>query len=605
MIKFSIIIPTYNTNLNRLNLLVDSILSQTMDQSEYEIVFIDDGSPNGLFYYLEELKSHHENICVHRITNSGWGSRPRNVGISVAKGKYLLFMDHDDIIFPQSFEKVYDFAEENNLDVVNPKEVRTDGWTWGWQEFSENKVGSEDISYLLPMTPHKFYKRSFLLEHDIHFNEGSRVLWEDVYFNTLCFSHQAVVGVLADYPVYHWVATGENNSSSFGRNPEEKWNQIYKLMDFFIETIKSEANLSFMITHWYRTRVLGILGQWLQNKQSERIEIEFSYAKEFYRLYASYIKSENLITRDRIRDYLLQSGDIDTLIKISDFEKGYTARSYMESFDFIEDKIRIEAKSVLTKSEKSKVEFTSSKGKIIKRYNKEIEAKIPKELLTYNEQEQNAFTYNLSLKGRNTRITWPIDQNENSGQITVKRGLMKATVSASISATIQLEKYIHDFEDKNQAWDFAARFSAYDTTSHRALAVRDDFSKVAYINGNSYVAYKNKSGLLSVDMNNSVKSFFDLIYVDIKNIKKLSSKIIVPLSGSHVYGESSEKLYIFFDPIEVTDETVHNFTEYEANLLVKEGKIELEINDINLSGDFLMTICYKGKNTKIDEIIKL
>ena len=106
-------------------------------------------------------------------------------------------------------------------------------------------------------------------------------------------------------------------------------------------------------------------------------------------------------------------------------------------------------------------------------------------------------------------------------------------------------------------------------------------------------------------MNNSVKSFFDLIYVDIKNIKKLSSKIIVPLSGSHVYGESSEKLYVFFDPIEVTDETVHNFTEYEANLLVKEGKIELEINDINLSGDFLMTICYKGKNTKIDEIIKL
>ena len=106
----------------------------------------------------------------------------------------------------------------------------------------------------------------------------------------------------------------------------------------------------------------------------------------------------------------------------------------MESFDFIEDKIRIEAKSVLTKSEKSKVEFTSSKGKIIKRYNKEIEAKIPKELLTYNEQEQNAFTYNLSLKGRNTRITWPIDQNENSGQITVKRGLMKSySISFNLS----------------------------------------------------------------------------------------------------------------------------------------------------------------------------
>ncbi|WP_312632418.1 glycosyltransferase, partial [Mammaliicoccus sciuri] len=80
---------------------------------------------------LKEKAKSHENYFVHRISPSGWSSRPRNKGIDLANSKYIFFSDDDDSIFPQALERMYEFAEANNLDVVNPKVVRTKGWSWG------------------------------------------------------------------------------------------------------------------------------------------------------------------------------------------------------------------------------------------------------------------------------------------------------------------------------------------------------------------------------------------------------------------------------------------------------------------------------------------
>lgn len=56
---------------------------------------------------------------------------------------------------------MYNFAKENDLDVVNPKVVRTKGWSWGWEEFKENVVGAEKIGVkaMGPMTVPKLYKK--------------------------------------------------------------------------------------------------------------------------------------------------------------------------------------------------------------------------------------------------------------------------------------------------------------------------------------------------------------------------------------------------------------------------------------------------------------
>lgn len=604
MLKISVVVPTYNTDLNRLEKLVQSIQTQTMNSEDYEIIFIDDGSPNPLFYTLNQLSIKYDNVQVHRITNSGWGSRPRNVGIGLAKGEYILFMDHDDIIYPQSFEKVYDFAKNHSLDVVNPKEVRTKGWAWGWEEFSKNKVGTEDISLFLPMTPHKFYKRKFLLENDIFFNEGSRVLWEDVYFNVMCYSKGAQVGILADYPVYHWVATGENNSSSFGRDPEEKWNQINRLMDFFIEVITQPKDLNFMLTHWYRTRVLGVLGQWLQGKSRERIEIEFAYTIKFREKYESYLLINDLVSRDRIRDYLLKNHDLDTLLEISNFEKGNTARSFLKEFRFIDNKIHLEASAYITK-EDEKVYFSGNNRNIRNRYSKKIENNVNKEVLSFTESELADNSYDLSVKGRNTRVAWKVKDKSIVSNIRCERGLVKSTISATLSGEFCLEDFFFDNEDLTQPWDIAVRFNGYNLTSHRGLAIAEKFIETAMINGIPYVAYKNKDGLLSIDLNNKVKSYLDLVKFDLENIKKENNQIIIPIVDTHVFGEFSELITVFLDPVEKSGENVHNFTDFSAEFYAKNNQLFLKINDINVIGNHQVIICYKGKNTKLKSTINV
>ncbi|MFR1798948.1 MAG: glycosyltransferase family 2 protein [Enterococcus casseliflavus] len=604
--KISVIVPTYNTPVSRLEALVNSVQNQTMDSNDYEIIFIDDGSTEGTFYHIEKYIKKYNNVFGLRISNSGWGSRPRNIGIKMAKGDFVLFMDHDDVIYPQAFERSYEYAISNDLDIVNPKEVRTDGWSWGWEAFKENKINTDDISMLIPMTPHKFYKRKFLIDNKVFFKEGRRILWEDVYFNVLCYSKKPKVGVLSDYPIYHWVTTKESNYSTFDRDPNEYWHNFYELCDFFVKVIDSQSTLSFLLTHWYRNIVLGSFGAQLQTKDRDRITKEFSYATRFREKYLHVLDFEELNTKDRIRDYLLKKGDIDTLIKISLFEKGFTARSYLEELYFFENKIYLKINADLTKSEESLVEFKSSfpRKQIKRSFNKEIEKALPKKLLIYTDNTN--FNYDLSVKGRNSRVTWDVKNDIIKSEIQTNRNSNKLTISAHLECKINLEDYIHDIEDSLQPWDIAARFSAYDFISHRALAVKDPLEKVAYINGNSYVAYKNKSGLLSIDLNNSIKNFFNLISIDVHEKRVTENNVIIPISGCHIYGEHNEDIMIFLDPIE-PDSKTDIITNYPAQIITKDNEMNIFIPEIGnrLAGRFKITINYKGKNSVVSQSLDI
>ncbi len=87
----SIIIPTYD----RPQLLagtLDSVMAQ--QYTNFEIIVVDDGSPNDL---TKELCASYSKVRYHRIENSGGPSKPRNEGIHLAKGEYIAFLDDDDL----------------------------------------------------------------------------------------------------------------------------------------------------------------------------------------------------------------------------------------------------------------------------------------------------------------------------------------------------------------------------------------------------------------------------------------------------------------------------------------------------------------------------
>lgn len=136
MKKLSVIVPVYRAELY-LARCVDSLLAQSVE--EYEIILVDDGSPDRSGALCDEYAKSHPDIvrCLH-IDNGGQG-RARNRGIEIAEGEYLGFVDSDDWVEPSLYAKLLAAAERENADVVvcGIRTVRDDGVTASlpvWQE---------------------------------------------------------------------------------------------------------------------------------------------------------------------------------------------------------------------------------------------------------------------------------------------------------------------------------------------------------------------------------------------------------------------------------------------------------------------------------------
>ena len=114
MPQISIIIPSYNT-AHYLCEAVDSVLMSTF--KDFEVIIIDDGSTDN----TKDVVRKYDNIpAVRYIYQSNKGlAGARNAGISVALGKYLVFLDSDDVVLPEKLMLQFDFLEQNNdVDVV-------------------------------------------------------------------------------------------------------------------------------------------------------------------------------------------------------------------------------------------------------------------------------------------------------------------------------------------------------------------------------------------------------------------------------------------------------------------------------------------------------
>lgn len=115
-LKISVIIPAYNAE-KYLTEALDSVVSQTMSDSDYEIIIVNDGSSDHTADILEKYKNLYSNITVINKENGG-PSSARNAGLDIASGEYIYFFDADDLLINNSLEALYQCAEEKNADLV-------------------------------------------------------------------------------------------------------------------------------------------------------------------------------------------------------------------------------------------------------------------------------------------------------------------------------------------------------------------------------------------------------------------------------------------------------------------------------------------------------
>ena len=115
MPAISIIIPVYNVE-KYLRRCLDSVLNQTF--SDWEAICVNDGSPDNSGKILAEYAERDKRFKIVNKTNGGL-SDARNAGFPHATGKYIMYLDSDDFIHPQTMEIAYAMAMRDNSDVVS------------------------------------------------------------------------------------------------------------------------------------------------------------------------------------------------------------------------------------------------------------------------------------------------------------------------------------------------------------------------------------------------------------------------------------------------------------------------------------------------------
>lgn len=121
--KVSVIVPVYNCD-QYIDSCMNSLLNQTLPINEFEIIFINDGSTDKSREKCEQYEKIYNNVVVVNKENGGVSSA-RNIGIKIAKGKYLLYLDSDDEITANTLEKVSSYFDSvyDNIDICTYKIV--------------------------------------------------------------------------------------------------------------------------------------------------------------------------------------------------------------------------------------------------------------------------------------------------------------------------------------------------------------------------------------------------------------------------------------------------------------------------------------------------
>lgn len=205
--KISVIVPVYNVEAY-LERCVESILQQTY--AHFELILINDGSTDSSGQICDHLASQYENIKVYHIENAGV-SNARNMGIQLATGSWVTFIDSDDFVTQDYLATLASAAEGLNVGfVIAPLHHIKNGIVTDLPSYSgktELWSTEETMKELLMTTRTSFFPVAKLFKRDLLADEKFNTnyhLAEDALFLTELLLKTRCSCVFIDKPVYYY-----------------------------------------------------------------------------------------------------------------------------------------------------------------------------------------------------------------------------------------------------------------------------------------------------------------------------------------------------------------------------------------------------------------
>ena len=235
-IKVSIIIPVYNVE-KYISRCLDSVINQTL--KEIEIILVNDGTKDNSLEICEKYAKQDNRIKIFSKKNEGLGLT-RNYGIKRASGEYIGFLDSDDFIDFDFYEKLYNQALKENVDACfaciktylnskeNPKIEKI--------PFKNDVVSSKELMYNLLHVKNyneykneymsmcvwrSIYKKDIIEEKNILFESERKFISEDILFNIdFCMASKNISFVRNTY--YYYCVNGNSLTTTYKEDRFEK-----------------------------------------------------------------------------------------------------------------------------------------------------------------------------------------------------------------------------------------------------------------------------------------------------------------------------------------------------------------------------------------------
>lgn len=571
--SISVVIAAYNSPPG-IRDLIESLDNQSLASDRFEVIIVNDGSTDDTLARLNEFAKDRPNYRIMSIPNSGWPSKPRNKAVSVARGEFIFFCDHDDFIFPEALERMSDLAQQTNCDVLHPKEV-VSGWSapgWnGWQT-GNSLVGEISDSDVQCITPHKLYRTDFLKMNKIKFPENMSRL-EDFSFNAQAWSKTSAVATLSDYPCYKWIIY-ENNSHKASYDFIAYWDSFYNSILPILEMDDDLPSKVIFLRRWYKSRLLERLGPIYSTYSEEyRGKIDRKF-QELLPLFPPSIDS-GLSYADRLRSTLLRRGEHAALLDLARLDAGVRLKTRTVSARWVNGALHQQVSVSVVNADKSPFEFRNTNGFI----NRVLPNSVAT-CLTVSDLE------GIALRPSELGIEFAVRSRKESVDWVLPRSLTNVDLPEAGTVGPVLLTSTNVIDPKSAAfgnplgvgiWDCFARIEGIGLTATQRVAVSKDELHPALLAGQAVIPYATQDGFLALDVGATYRTLVGSAQPTVGELVRALGESTVFLKNVHVVGESSEPAYLELSSGE----------RLEARLQSGRARANLVVNcepEVDLSG---------------------
>ena len=242
MKKISIIVPVYNVE-KYLERCLKSLINQTI--KDIEVIVINDVSIDGSQIIIDKYKAEYPEIIKSYYVKNGGAAKARNYALNYVTGEYIGFVDSDDYISEEMYEKLYKEAKEKEADIVCCNYYRViDEKKFNKKTFGNKHILKEDVfdknvyeaNLLFDEVPYlwnKIFKTEIIKNNNINFCDDLRI-YEDLLFTYTAFSKANKISRIED-AMYFYIVSREDSLTHI---LSEKRFDIFKMSERLIKYYK-------------------------------------------------------------------------------------------------------------------------------------------------------------------------------------------------------------------------------------------------------------------------------------------------------------------------------------------------------------------------------